>query len=192
MRLHRDNHAVRRTQCVQRQHTQRGHTVDEGIVVTILHGGQKLPHDRFTAHGIDQRDLQRRQLDICRQQINAGIVMQDTLSGTDWLVGDDLAHQVGQGGGKLVRLGPSQHLRQVPLGVCVHQKDFFTLPRKTNGKAGGCGSLADAAFLVCKGDSFHFKHLQQKRSLPAPSFTQQLFYSRRVFFLTLSVLLYSV
>ena len=81
--------------------------------------------------------------------------MQDALVGADRLIGDDLAHQVSQRGGKLVRLGPSQHLCQVPLGICVHQKDFFTLPRKTNGKAGGCGGLADAAFLVCKGDCFH-------------------------------------
>ena len=83
MRLHRNDDAVRRTQCVQRHHAQRWHTVDEGIVVTILHGGQKLPHDRFTAHGIDQRDLQRRQFDVCRQQVNAGIVMQNALSGAD-------------------------------------------------------------------------------------------------------------
>ena len=165
---------------------------NEGIIITILHGGQKLPHDRFTAHGIDQRDLQRRQFDVCRQQVNTGFVMQDALIGADRLIGDDLAHQVGQGGGKLVRLGPAQHLGQVSLGICVHQKDFFTLPGKTNGKAGGCGGLADAAFLICKGDCFHENTSNKKRSLPAPSFTQQLFFSRRVFFLTLLVLLYSV
>ena len=81
--------------------------------------------------------------------------MQDALIGTDGLVGDDLAHEIGQRRGKLIRLRPAEHLGQVALGICVHQKDFFTLPRKTNGKAGGCGGLADAAFLICKGDCFH-------------------------------------
>ena len=75
-------------------------------------------------------------------------------SRTDRLVGDDLAHQVGQGGKKFIRLRPAQHLGQVPLGICIHQKDFFTLPKKTNGKAGGGGSLSDAALLVCKSDCF--------------------------------------
>ena len=102
--------------------------------------------------------------------------MQDALIGADRLIGDDLAHQVGQGGGQFIRLGPAQHLGQVPLGICVHQKDFFTLPRKTNGKAGGCGGLADAAFLVCKGDCFHENTSNKKRSLLAPVLTKRLLF----------------
>lgn len=158
----------------------------------ILHGGQKLPHDRFTAHGIDQRDLQSRQFDVCRQQINAGIVTQDALIGTDGLVGDNLAHQVGQGRGQLVRLRPAQHLGQVPLSVCVHQKDFLPCRERPMARLAAVVVLPTPPFWFARAMVFTQKHLQQKRSLPAPSFTQQLFFSRRVFFLTLSVLLYSV
>jgi len=36
------------------------------------------------------------------------------------------------------------------LCIGVDQQDFFTLPRKANTEAGGCGGFADAALLICK------------------------------------------
>ena len=99
LRLHGDNHAVRRGQGIDRQHTQRGHTVDERVIVAVCHGGQILPQHRFTAHGVDQRDLQCRQLDIGGDKMDAGRVVQNALTGGDGLLRDDLLHQSGERGG---------------------------------------------------------------------------------------------
>ena len=88
----------------------------------------------------------------------------------DRLGGDDFSHEVGQGGGKLVWLGPAQHLGQVPLGICVHQKDFFTLPRKTNAEAGGCGGLTHAALLICQCDCFQWDTSSNKKGALRPLF----------------------
>ena len=54
------------------RHTQRRHTVDERVIVALCHGGQILPQHRFPAHGVDQRDLQCRQLDIGGDKVDAG------------------------------------------------------------------------------------------------------------------------
>ena len=76
--------------------------------------------------------------------------VQDTLAGGDGLLRDDLLHQRGECGGQLVRLRPAQHLREIALCIGVDQQDFFTLPRKTNAEAGGCGGFTDAALLICE------------------------------------------
>ena len=99
LRLHGDNHAVRRSQGVDGQHTEGRHTVDERVIVAVCHGGQILPQHRFPAHGVDQRDLQCRQLDIGGNKMDAGLVMQNALTGGDGLLRDDLFHQGGERGG---------------------------------------------------------------------------------------------
>lgn len=58
LRLHGDNHAVRSGQGIDGQHTEGRHTVDERIIVAVCYRGQILPQYRFTAHGVDQRNLQ--------------------------------------------------------------------------------------------------------------------------------------
>ena len=99
LRLHGDNHAVRSGEGIDRQHTQRGHTVDERVIVAVRYRGQILPQYRFTAHGVDQRDLQCRQLDIGGDKVDAGRVVQNALVGGDGLLRDDLFHQGGERGG---------------------------------------------------------------------------------------------
>ena len=99
LRLHRDDHAVRRSQGVDGQHTERRHTVDERVIVAVCHRRQVLPQYRFTAHGVDQRDLQCRQLDIGGDKVDAGRVVQNALAGSDGLLCDDFLHQCGERGG---------------------------------------------------------------------------------------------
>ena len=99
LRLNRNDHAVLRSQGVDGQHTQRRHTVDERVIVAVCHRRQVLPQHRFTAHGVDQRDLQCRQLDIGGDKVDAGLVVQDTLTRGDGLLRDDLLHQGGERGG---------------------------------------------------------------------------------------------
>ena len=99
LRLHGDDHAVRRSQGVDGQHTEGRHTVDERVIVAVRYRGQILPQYRFTAHGVDQRDLQCRQLDIGGDKVDAGRVVQNALTGGDGLLCDDLLHQSGERGG---------------------------------------------------------------------------------------------
>ena len=71
MGLCRDNHAVSRRQCVNRNHTEGWHTVDKHIIVILfdlIHIGFQ---NTLTAHGIDKPYLKTRQLDIGRKQVNA-------------------------------------------------------------------------------------------------------------------------
>ncbi len=99
LRLHGDDYAVRRSQGVDSQHTEGWHTVDERVIVALCHGGQILPQHRFTAHGVDQRDLQCRQLNIGGDKVDAGRVVQNALTGGDGLLCDDFLHQGGERGG---------------------------------------------------------------------------------------------
>ena len=89
---------------------------------------------------------------------------------------------------------PAQHLREIALCIGVDQQDFFTLPRKTNAEAGGCGGLTHAALLICQCDCFQWDTSSNKKGALRPLFWQsccflQLFFFRVVFFL-FSVLLY--
>lgn len=82
-------------------------------------------------------------------------MVQNSLLGDEGLIGDELPHDRCQGGVQLVRLLPTQKLGEITLGVCVNQKDFFTLPGKTNGQTCRRGGLADAAFLIGQCDCVH-------------------------------------
>lgn len=97
-------------------------------------------------------------------------MVQDTLAGGDGLLRDDLLHQRGECGGQLVRLRPAQHLREIALCIGVDQQNFFTLPRKTNAEAGGCGGLTHAALLICQGDCFQWDTSSNKKGALRPLF----------------------
>ena len=113
---------------------------------------QVLPQDGLTAHGIHQGDLHAGELNVSRHQVNAFRVVQDTLTGLDWLIHQNTAHSVGQGKGQFVRLGMAQADGQATLRVPINQQHFLPGLRQPDPqiRAGGC--LANAAFLVGDGD----------------------------------------
>ena len=73
-----------------------------------FHRVQILPQNGFPAHGVHQRYLHAGQLNVRRHQVHALRVMQNALAGGNGLIGQDLAHHVGEGNGELIRLGISQ------------------------------------------------------------------------------------
>ena len=73
----------------------------------------------------------------------------------EWLIGDDLPHDRCQGGVQFIRLLPTEKLCEITLGVCVNQKNFFTLPRKTNGQTCCRGGFPDTALLIGQCDCVH-------------------------------------
>ena len=155
MSLYRDDNAVGCCQCVDGQHPQGRHTVHDGIVVVPLDGREILPQDRLPAHCVDQRYLGGGQLYVGRHQIHAVLMVQNAIVRLNGLIGDDLPHDRCQGRVQLVRLLPTEKLGEITLSICVNQKNFFTLPRKTNGQTCCRGGLADAAFLIGQCDCVH-------------------------------------
>ena len=82
-------------------------------------------------------------------------MVQNTIVGINGLIGDDFPHDRCQSGVQLVRLLPAEKLGKIALSVCINQKNFFTLPGKTNGQTCRRGGLADAAFLIGQCDCVH-------------------------------------
>ena len=119
---------------------------------------QILPQDGLSAHGIHQRDLHTRELDVSGHQVNAFRVVQDTLAGSQWLVHQDAAHRVGQGKGQLVRLRVAQADGQAALRVSVDQQHLSSGLCQPDPQVGTSCCLANAAFLVGDGDNLrvHF------------------------------------
>ena len=119
---------------------------------------QILPQDSLSAHGVHQRNLHTRQLDVRRHQVNTLWVVQNTLAGAQRLVHQDTTHRVGQGKGQLVRLGMAQADGQAALRVSVDQQHLSSglCQPDSQVRTGRC--LADAAFLVGNGDNLcvHF------------------------------------
>ena len=104
LRLHRYDNAVRRGECVDRQHAQRGHAVQQDVVVLLFYRVQILLEDLFAAHGVDQRCLHAGQRDIGGNKVNAFRVMENPLFGGGRLVHENAGKQVRQGHVQLVRL----------------------------------------------------------------------------------------
>ena len=108
LRLNGNYDPVGGCQGIDREHTKGGLTVNKDMGILSLYRVQILPQDGLAAHGVHQRNLHTRELDVRRHQVNAFRVVQDTLAGSQWLVHQDAAHRVGQGKGQLVRLRVAQ------------------------------------------------------------------------------------
>ena len=125
MGLHRDNHAVRRSQGVNRNHAQGRHTVNENHIIVLLGFIDIGPQSKFPAHGVDQAHFQRGQLDVGGHKVYALAVVQNALIRGEWLIPDHLFHDGGQGGGQAVLVLPAQAGGEVALGVCVNEQHLF-------------------------------------------------------------------
>ena len=126
--------------------------------ILSLYGVQILPQDGLAAHGVHQRNLHTRQLDVRRHQVNTLRVVQDTLAGSQRLIHQNTAHRVGQGKGQLVWLGMAQADGQAALRVSVDQQHLSSGLRQPDPQVGTGRCLANAAFLVGDGDNLcvHF------------------------------------
>ena len=125
LRLDGDYDPVGCRQCIDRKHPQGGLAVDEDMGILSLHGVQILPQDGLAAHGVYQRHLHARQLDVGGHEVHALRVVQDALAGFDRLVHEDAAHRVGQGKGQLVRLRVAQADGEAGLRVSIHQQHLL-------------------------------------------------------------------
>lgn len=152
LRLHRDQDTVGGSQRVDGQHPQRRLAVDENVRIASPDGAQVLPQDGFTAHGVYQRHLHARQLDVGREDVHPLRVVQDPFTGMQRAVGEDARHCVGQGEGELVRLRMSETDGQAGLRICVDKQHFLSCLCQTDAQIGAGGGFSDAALLVSDGD----------------------------------------
>ena len=125
LRLDGDYNPASGGQSVDREHPQGGLAVDEDMGILSLHGVQILPQDGLPAHGVHQRDLHARQLDVSGHEVHAFRVVQDALARAQRLVHQNAPHRVGQGKGQLVRLRVAQADGKAGLGIGVHQQHLL-------------------------------------------------------------------
>ncbi len=92
LRLHRNQSGICRRQCIDCQHTERGGTVDQDIVVLAFCVFQHLFHHFFPAHGIHQSHFQPGQFDVGRDKVNALRMVQNPFAGWDTLVVHGFLH----------------------------------------------------------------------------------------------------
>ena len=166
--LHGNENAVRCRKCVDREHPQRRHTVDEDVIIVTLYGVQILFKNLFARHGIHQRNLQTGQLDIRGHEVYPLRMMQNALFRGHWFVHELLSHDGCKRNGQLVRAGKSKAQRQRTLRVCVHQQDPLASLRQTDTEICARRCLAHAAFLVGNGDcmchfEIHLRYFKNRR-----------------------------
>ena len=126
LRLDGDYDPASGGQSVDREHSQGRLAVDEDMGILPLYGVQILPQNGLAAHGVHQRHLHARQLDVSGHEVHALRVVQDTLAGAQRLVHQDTAHRVRQGKGQLVRLRVAQADGKAGLWVRVYQQHLLS------------------------------------------------------------------
>ena len=107
LRLHGNQGSVCRRQCVDGQHPQRGHTVQQNKIVLPLGTVQHLFQHLLPVHAVYEGNIQPCQFDVGRDKVNALRMVQNALAGLDGLVVHGFLHQGGKGGGQFIGLLPA-------------------------------------------------------------------------------------
>ena len=94
--LRGDDHAVCRRQRIDRQHTQRWHTVNQNVVKVGAVCVHKLSHDVLPAHDIDHGGFKGCQLDVCRKQLRPLLVCPNANRRVNWLILHNGLQRIGQ------------------------------------------------------------------------------------------------
>ena len=72
-----DKNTVRRCQSVDGQHTQRGHTIDQNVIIIPLDRAQVATQHKFPAHGVHKTYLKTGQADVGGHQIDTLNILQN-------------------------------------------------------------------------------------------------------------------
>ena len=117
------------------------------------------PQHAFPAHGVDQLDFHAGQFNVCREQVNALTVMQNTAAVRNGSIVDHIPHDVCQRDGQLIRLRVAEGEGQRALRICVNEQHPLVLLGKPDAEV-GCGrGFAHAALLVRHCDHFAIRHM---------------------------------
>ncbi|EJX03980.1 hypothetical protein EVA_07913 [gut metagenome] len=154
--LDRNQYIISRSQGIYCQHSERRHTIQQNKIIILFDGIQILPENGFSAHCIDERDLQPGQFDIGRNIIHTFRMMQNTFSGSNRFICNNLAHQIGKSGREFIRKRISHTDRKGCLRICVYQKNFLALHSQSNTQVLTGRCLACATFLVYDSNDIRF------------------------------------
>src|SRR2546430_2971566 len=145
LRLHRDDHAGRRDQRVQREQAERGRAIDEDVVVPVYDVARELvaqghlAADRVEELDLGGRELERRGCDVDLLRFCRPDDRPEGHVGVDEDVRDAALDRVEV---------DAETDGQVCLGIEVEAEDFVTEGRERAAEIDGARGLADAAFLV--------------------------------------------
>ena len=150
--LHRNQHSIRRNKRCHGDDAQRGHTVDQAVVIFILKRLQCLFHDFFVRHNIYKAHFHIRQTNIGGNEIYLFFMVNYHF----WrlFVLDNRFHYVADCCavfGALI----AEIAAQITLRVGVHQQHLVAHSRQCCAEVYGGGRFTHAAFLVCNCNSFH-------------------------------------
>lgn len=123
----------------------RGHTVNENIVVMELYRIDICPQHAFTAHSVYEPNFHTRQFNVCRQQINALAVAQNTVAIRNRDIVNHVLHNICKRNGQFVRLGVTEGKRQRSLRVRVDQQNPFVFLRQPDTEICGRRGFAHAS-----------------------------------------------
>ncbi len=151
--FHRDKHIICRHKGIYGNHPQRGHTINQNIVVPLPHFLQELAHYCLPAHDVHKRSFQSGKFNICRDKVNPLFMADDAFSRPGLLVIDDLLQNVHQCHIQLVRLRNTQAYRKAALRIGLHQQNLFPRPGKPDSQIDAGCCLPHSPFLVRYGDN---------------------------------------
>ena len=117
------------------------------------------PQHTFPAHGVDQPDLHAGQFDVCREQVNALAVMQNTAAVRNGGIVDHILHDVRQCDGQLIRLRVTEGEGQRTLCICINKQHPFVLLGKSDAEVGCSRGFAHTTLLVCYRNHFAIRHM---------------------------------
>ena len=146
--LHRDQRGVRRCQRIDGQHPQARHTVQKHIVIILLDRFQELFQNPFPVHRVDQRHLKTGKRDVCRNQVDAFLLVKNPFRRLYRVFIDRLVQEIKQRGLQIIRSGVSKADRQRSLRISVHQEHFLSFPCKPDSEVLHRRRFRRAAFLV--------------------------------------------
>src|ERR687897_1009733 len=146
--LERDDDAVCRRQCVDRQESQRRLAVDEHDVVVVEDGAQDTREDLLAGDLTDELDLRGRQVDVRGEDVEI-VDLAPLDDGIDVVAA--LGEQVVDGDVELLG-GDAQADRQRTLRVEVDEQDTPAHLREGGAEVDRRRRLPDAALLVAHGD----------------------------------------
>ena len=125
LRLHRNQGGVRRCQGIDGQHPKGRSAVQQNEIVFMLCPFQHLFQHLLPVHAVDNGNFPPCQFNVCRNQVNALRMVQDTFAGRNALVVHGFCHQGGKGSGQFIGLLPAHADGQAALRVSVHQQNFL-------------------------------------------------------------------
>src|SRR3954447_2006466 len=142
--LHRDDHAVRRDECVDRQQAERRRRVDQDVVVRVPDGRERLLQRALAADHAGQRELGAGEVD--RRDRDVDLTMLD-----HFLDRQPVHQHVEHRALDRVRVQALTH-RQVALRIEVTEQHLEVLLGERDAEVERRRRLGDAAFLIGKRD----------------------------------------